>query len=192
MILFSALFIPLVRCADAQGNISDAISKTVNDVLSNSMGGGFQEIIDKLQNSSTSDAKPSDFLDIKPSTIQIIEPSNPQKGNDSVQYTDTSKGNDSVQYTDTSKGNDSVQYTDTSKGNDSVQYTDPSRSSGLLEPQNVDSKPNFTSPNENIVPTGNGTVTNNSQFKPVTNEVTNKAEQFGLGQLFNTFKQFFP
>jgi hypothetical protein len=168
MILFSVLSIPLVRCADAQGNVSDAISKTVNDVLSNSMGGGFQEIIDKLQNSSTSNAKPSDFLDIKPSTIQIIEPSNP------------------------SKGNDSVQYTDTSKGNDSVQYTDPSRSSGLLEPQNVDSKPNFTSPNENIVPTGNGTVTNNSQFKPVTNEVTNKAEQFGLGQLFNTFKQFFP
>jgi hypothetical protein len=121
------------------------------------MGGGFQSTIDKLLNSSTSNSKPSDFLDIKPSTIPIIEPSN------------------------------------TSNDNGTIVYTDPSVSSGILEPQNVDSKPNSTSPNETFVQSGNSTITNTSnQFKPVTNEVTNQAQQYGLGQLFESFKKFLP
>ena len=157
MVIFAALLIPAIRFVDAQVNVSEAISKTVNDVLSNSMGGGFQSTIDKLLNGSSSNSKPSDFLGIEPSTIPIIEPSN------------------------------------TSNGNGTIIYTDPSVSSGILEAQNVDSKPNSTSPNENFVQSGNSTITNTSnQFKPVTNEVTNQAEQYGLGQLFESFKKFLP
>src|SRR5215510_13858844 len=115
MIIFGALFIPVVRYVDAQVNVTEAISKTVNDVLSNSMGGGFQEIMDKLNSSTSASTKPSDFLDIKPSTIPIIGPSNPPIANDSVQFTDSSSGNDSVQFTDSSSGNDSVQFTDPSR-----------------------------------------------------------------------------
>ena len=159
MVIFAALLIPAIRFVDAQVNVSEAISKTVNDVLSNSMGGGFQSTIDKLLNGSSSNSKPNNFLGIEPSTIPIIEPSN------------------------------------TSNGNGTIIYTDPSVSSGILEAQNVDTKPNSnsTSPNENFVQSGNSTITNTSnQFKPVTNEVTNQAQQYGLGQLFESFKKFLP